>query len=198
MYGLVHPLDFWDPVKGQLYHYSHILSTVRSYSSASHRVSAVIKGPGWSPGSPWTGHPEDIPRVQLPVQKYDSGAPLWTSAYVVLHFGFLQVLYGALVSHMGMLSPVVAVGGVGFIILTLQSFGAIFDHKSFCCATECLRCVFVVAVLSACDVTTPAGLEQSAVDVMYVVFVLSSVLWATLTLVQYDFSSKGANNKKSN
>ncbi|XP_005104093.2 alkylglycerol monooxygenase [Aplysia californica] len=185
IYGLVHPNQFWDPLYGQFHHYLYILGLVRKYDSASDRVSAVVKGPGWEPGKPWRGLTEDLPEVEHPVRKYDKDIPTWASLYVVLHFALVLGGYSALAPHKEHLSAATSLGCVAFIIFSLTSFGALFDHKRWSCAAECLRCAIVVGLLLY--VRGPIEFEPTLVSGTFVFFLLSAILWGVLTVLQYKF-----------
>ena len=47
----------------QLHHLEYILKSLWDAKGISKRVSILFKGPGWSPGTPRLGNPEDIPEV---------------------------------------------------------------------------------------------------------------------------------------
>ena len=65
VYGLVHPLDAWNPLWGQLHHAYYIVSSIGSQKGLVNKVSFLVKGPGWSPGKPRLGNREDLPEVSF-------------------------------------------------------------------------------------------------------------------------------------
>ena len=71
VYGLVHPLSSWNPVWTQLHSLLHIARRLRSMEGGlGARLSFLLKGPGWSPGKPRMGCPEDIPEVRSSPLRY--------------------------------------------------------------------------------------------------------------------------------
>lgn len=67
IYGLVHPLNSWNPLWAQFHHMYYILSNIRSKGGFVKAVSFLFKGPGWSPGEPRLGNIENIPEVRSEV-----------------------------------------------------------------------------------------------------------------------------------
>lgn len=64
VYGLVHPLNSWNPFWGQFNHAYYILSNIGSKDGFLNVLSFLFKGPGWSPGKPRLGDIQDIPEVK--------------------------------------------------------------------------------------------------------------------------------------
>lgn len=65
IYGLVHPLNSWNPLWAQFHHLYYIISNIGSKKGFSNKIFFLLKGPGWSPGKPRLGNIEDIPQVQI-------------------------------------------------------------------------------------------------------------------------------------
>ena len=64
VYGLVHPLNSWNPMWAQLHHAFYIITNIGSQKGLVNKLSFLLKGPGWSPGKPRLGNIEDIPQVR--------------------------------------------------------------------------------------------------------------------------------------
>jgi alkylglycerol monooxygenase len=64
VYGLVHPLNSFDPLWTQLHHFFHMFTYARSLPGVWNKICVFIKGPGWSPGKPRLGDINDIPDVE--------------------------------------------------------------------------------------------------------------------------------------
>lgn len=64
VYGLVHPLNSWNPLWAQFHHAYYIVTNIGSKKGIWYMVSFLLKGPGWSPGKPRLGNIEDIPKVR--------------------------------------------------------------------------------------------------------------------------------------
>ncbi|GBL99867.1 Alkylglycerol monooxygenase, partial [Araneus ventricosus] len=60
-FGVTKPLQSFNPIAIQTNHIQAIWKKFCSVDGFWNKLSAVFKGPGWSPGTPWLGHLEDIP-----------------------------------------------------------------------------------------------------------------------------------------
>lgn len=76
VYGLVHPLNSWNPLWGQFHHAYYILSNI---GSKDNLLSFLFKGPGWSPGKPRLGDIKDLPEVNIQILWWRQ--PLTSHAY---------------------------------------------------------------------------------------------------------------------
>ena len=65
VYGLVHPLNSWNPLFAQFNHAYYIITSIGSQKGVLNKISFLLKGPGWSEGKPRLGNIEDIPQVWL-------------------------------------------------------------------------------------------------------------------------------------
>ena len=63
VYGLVHPLNSWNPLWAQFHHFIYIVTNVGSQQGWKNKIYFLIKGPGWSPGKPRLGDVNDMPEV---------------------------------------------------------------------------------------------------------------------------------------
>lgn len=184
IYGLVHPNKFWNPLYGQVVHYLYILGLVKEHKTVEHKVSAVVKGPGWSPGKPWTGLPEDVPEVEQPVQKYDSDLPLWANVYVVINFLLVIASSNLLAPYKKEFGFLTGLGFVLFFVYSLYVFGALFDHRKYSSVMELIRCILCVAV--AHNARDTALFTLSFAGIVEIIFLASASLWGVLTLLQYN------------
>lgn len=62
-YGLVHPLQTWNPFEIQFCHIKWIWKRFWEEKTFLDKIYTLIKGPGWVKGSPRLGHHEDLPDV---------------------------------------------------------------------------------------------------------------------------------------
>lgn len=63
VYGLVHSIQSYNPFYLQFHHMIHILKKVFSTNDWKERLNYLFKGPGWAPGKPRLGDPNDVPLV---------------------------------------------------------------------------------------------------------------------------------------
>ena len=104
VYGLVHPLNSWNPLWAQFHHAYYIITNIGSQKGLLNKIYFLVNGPGWSQGKPRLGNIEDIPQVRFRLRAlipsftvlhlqvsqdekpYDSVIPLWLKMYCIVHF----------------------------------------------------------------------------------------------------------------
>lgn len=62
-YGLVHPLETWNPIEIQICHLKWIWKRFNEENTISDKLSTIFKGPGWHKGTPRLGLHEELPEV---------------------------------------------------------------------------------------------------------------------------------------
>lgn len=63
VYSVVSPPLTFDPIKSLTSPYSALWNRLKSLPDWREKVQAVVKGPSWVPGSPWTGWDHLKPNV---------------------------------------------------------------------------------------------------------------------------------------
>ncbi|KAL8591133.1 hypothetical protein ACOMHN_063757 [Nucella lapillus] len=182
VYGLVHPLNTWDLIYGQLCHLQYVVVTVWQREGWANKLSTVFKGPGWEPGKPRLGLHGDLPEVTYPAEKYDSGLPWWGNLYVLVHFALLSLANSLTTLHRKEMGAVNIVTFIVFCLFTFTSFGALFDNKQFAPAMEFLRCVVCLAVAQAFQ---PISMQLTWLTPVYALYFLSAVFWGVVTLSKF-------------
>lgn len=145
-YGLVHPLNSFEPLYVQFCHFIYIWKTFWAMEGIGNKLSVLFKGPGWTPGSSRLGNIEDIPDISAPQPKYDPKHSMWCNIYLLGHFVTLILLYQQFAVNHHTFNFMVSSMFTGFVLLSLVSFGAILDHLSFAPLVEVARCAFMVAL----------------------------------------------------
>lgn len=199
VYGLVHPINSFNPLYTQLCHFQYILHTAWNTEGLVNKVKVFVYGPGWAPGKPRTGLIEDIPDIKAPCERYNPLMSNWCNAYVFVHFvsftcGYLLLAFNFL-NLSGMRFHLLA----AFVILSMTSVGAIMDGKYYAPLFELFRCLtfFVVDAYLIDQDRSSHALDFYALCLMTsvrVYFVASAMLWATLSLLSYMVKIKS--NKK--
>jgi len=107
------------------------------------KLLSVIKGPGWYPGTPWTGNLHEVPDTtgRKPHSYKPFSLPL--NVYVIVHFVISGVAYLTVDALKENLSPVSLVCHLAFITVTLGSMGMHFDGNPLAPYTEFIRCTFL-------------------------------------------------------
>ncbi|KAF4517237.1 hypothetical protein B566_EDAN005291 [Ephemera danica] len=104
IYGLVLNQPSFNPLWLQTFYTAHVVSKWRAMIGWRDKLSAVVKGPSWAPGSPWTGREEDKIDVRER-DKFDVALPLWCNVYVLVHFAVLRCVVLAALVRRGALTP---------------------------------------------------------------------------------------------
>nr|XP_022314509.1 alkylglycerol monooxygenase-like isoform X2 [Crassostrea virginica] len=188
VYGLVHPLTSWDPINAQLCHLKYMWSVFKETRGMQNKLAVLWKGPGWAPGKPRTGLIEDIPDIHAPQAKFDRQLPLWTNLYIWTHMLLLIVFYGVLAHYKSELSPYITLAGVLFIVLTLSSFGALYDHRPRASLQELLRCAFLLLIVNG----TAASSFISSIhgQALIAIYLASCAIWLFVCLRQFSVKFK--------
>lgn len=97
VFGVVSPTpDTFDPMILQFGYYRDVFKKFMSMDNWQDRMSALLKGPGWSPGKPRLGLISDVPEPDrsLPKYSFDPPIPTWAKLYVSFHMlAILIALY---------------------------------------------------------------------------------------------------------
>ncbi|XP_037574714.1 alkylglycerol monooxygenase-like [Dermacentor silvarum] len=143
-YGLTHSVNTFDPWTLQMQHFLYICKQVITIKGLGNKFSTVFKGPGWQPGKPRLGDPNDIPDVRRPVEPYAPETTLLRKLYVALHFTLIGIGYVKL-KHW---SPVTGTGallcGIAYIFFSLGVMGAFLDNRTHIYGLEALRCALML------------------------------------------------------
>lgn len=142
-YGLTHPVNTFDPWTLQMHQLQHIWNQVWKLEGIGNKLSAIFKGPGWEPGKPRLGDPNDIPDVSRPVEPYASKTSALCKFYVCAHFTLLILGYVRLNHLKGEMETTTLACGIGYITFSLVVMGTFLDGRSCACPLEVIRCVLL-------------------------------------------------------
>ncbi|NWX83638.1 ALKMO monooxygenase, partial [Nothoprocta pentlandii] len=93
VYGLTHPVNSFEPILLQLRPLAHIWNTFWATPGFCNKLSVLFKGPGWGPGKPRLGLPEEIPVITGKEVPYNPSVPAYLNCYAVVHFTIIMDLY---------------------------------------------------------------------------------------------------------
>nr|XP_018903716.1 PREDICTED: alkylglycerol monooxygenase-like isoform X1 [Bemisia tabaci]XP_018903717.1 PREDICTED: alkylglycerol monooxygenase-like isoform X1 [Bemisia tabaci] len=140
IYGLVLNRPSFNPVDLQIFYNKNVYYKVKSMDGWKNKLSAVIKGPSWYPGSPWTG--EDSKKLDVQHrEKFDVKLPFWCNLYLLSHFIVVVIGFQELTLRYMAMNPVVVLLMISYILLSLTSIGLLFENHSYAGIFELLRCV---------------------------------------------------------
>jgi sterol desaturase/sphingolipid hydroxylase (fatty acid hydroxylase superfamily) len=128
VYGTVEPLRSFDPVWANVHHWVYLWRLSRQTSSWRDRIKVWFMPPAWRPAD--LGGPVPIPEVDRATQKkYEARTPWWITACVILQLIVVSVATLALLFGVGSMSTVNLAVAALLIIMTLESWGALFDMR---------------------------------------------------------------------
>ncbi|XP_022081909.1 alkylglycerol monooxygenase-like [Acanthaster planci] len=180
VFGLVHPLESYNPLYTQYCHYKYILETAWNMPGLTNKLWVFLKGPGWMPGLPRQGSIEDIPDIHYPMPKYRPRLPHWSHVYIIIHFAVIFYVYDAFMTSLKTLSQTATICGMTYIIFSLTCLGAINDAKPAAPFLEVFRsCLVLVAEAVAISYLPimQRGSSQLVFYILRLVFGLSVVVW---------------------
>ncbi|KAK2542513.1 Agmo isoform B [Columba livia] len=146
VYGLTHPVNSFDPIMLQLRPLAHIWNTFWATPGFCNKLSVIFKGPGWGPGKPRLGLPEEIPVITGKEVLFNPHVPAYLNCYAVVHFVIIVDLYTELLGTVTMLSQGTILLRIGFIILSLTSFGLLMENRPKARILEIIRCLVFIGV----------------------------------------------------
>ena len=88
IFGVVSPSPVtFDPIILQFGYYRDVFKKFVQMETCSDKISALLKGPGWSPGKPRLGLISDVPEPDKNAPKYTYDPPTspWIKLYIGLH-----------------------------------------------------------------------------------------------------------------
>ncbi|XP_065174665.1 alkylglycerol monooxygenase-like [Sycon ciliatum] len=138
-YGLVYPLDVWDPIAAQFHYYQYILTKAWNAKGLSIKLQILFRGPGWTPPGEEV---VPIPEVQYPVKVFNRSLPTLLLGYLVVQYVLLMPPYFSLMDKGIATLPMWL--GVSYVTFTLTCMGMMLDHKSYALGIEVLRCAVVL------------------------------------------------------
>lgn len=131
VYGLTHPLESFNPIWVQMFHYINILKGSLEATNLGHKLSVILKGPGWYPGTQRLGDPNDIPDVKAPVKVYNPKIPAWQTYLMVVQFLFAVICNQEVYKRHLTMSQTTVAAFMGYIILSLTAIGSILDKRNY-------------------------------------------------------------------
>jgi alkylglycerol monooxygenase len=187
VYGLVHPVQSYNPWYLQLHCWPGMLKRIRDIPSWKDKIKVPFWGPGWSPGKPRLGHYEDIPKIEYPVVLWDPPMNLAEKGYVIWHFAITIVFYHELTLRHSSISQFTVTCGILALLYTITSLGFIMERREFSPLMEVTRCVaFFAAEQLLVPVVEPLeymGFGRATIlQALRATFLVSSVIWSIVLL----------------
>ncbi|CAF0733519.1 unnamed protein product [Rotaria sordida] len=142
-YGLIHPINTFDPLETQFNHFKYIFKQFFKTEGWSNKLSVIWKGPGWQPGLPRLGS-DKFPKVKYPIRVYHPNISTELSVYTFVHFMYVIIQYSAVLKYSKNYSVLALLLYSIMLLYTLQTFGAIFDQKKNALHLERIRLILML------------------------------------------------------
>lgn len=154
-YGITKPLKSWNPLWANFAHYADIYQDFKRVSGLKNKVKVLVKKPGWLPET--MGGYRAPEEVENDYRKFDNKTPIRLNIYVIVQF--LLVMVGMLffLYYLNEMEDMARVMAGIMIILSVATFGLLFDNRRGSIISEYLRLISSPLVL----IYILAGFEPS-------------------------------------
>ncbi|KAK7065351.1 hypothetical protein SK128_004659 [Halocaridina rubra] len=171
VYGIVFQPERFSPLYHQVFYVMGALKKAQSMPTWSESLSALVKGPSWTPGSPWTGWSHEKIDIKGPREHVPVTATSVMHCYVIIHFL-------AALSLTTYLAPTAAIGLTEvfiyslMVVVTLSCIGILYERPPYARVLEVARCVISLAL---CVFFPPQS--STLLSVVSTVYLSSLILW---------------------
>lgn len=195
VYGTTKPIKSFNPLIIQANHFIAIWKKFWEMEGIENKLSVIFKGPGWSPGEPWTGNPQNIPDPPPRTEGFSPVLPAWLNYYTIAHFVIFLSGYMAFALNMKMLSKTVIYSAATFLAYSTIAFGFILDLSPHVVPVELVRCLLylIMEIIIGSEVSKFGNVVIASMYVTKLVFVTSLFLWTTK--ISYHLLRKDVNKK---
>ncbi|XP_073485624.1 alkylglycerol monooxygenase [Aquarana catesbeiana] len=187
VYGLTHPINTFEPFTVQLQHLIYIWKTFWSTPGFSNKLSVIFKGPGWGPGKPRLGLPEELPKVTGDEKPYDPEQSKAVQIYSCIHFILLLAIYQHMFAAKHILSPITILGRILYILLMLTSLGFLLENRAGAAVLEMFRCFAFLLLQKYGFLATDIPVLTSICEV---IFSICAASWGLKAISQRMFKMK--------
>lgn len=195
IYGLVHPVKSFDPIKVQFHTWPIIWRRIKHSCGLKNKLKVIFYGPGWHPGTPRLGDVSQIPKIVHPVQPYDPKLTWWQNSYVVVHFGLILLFYHELTLSRNQFSIALINVGVISLIVSITTIGRMLDgrHK-YAHLLELIRCLIFFQTRQYLVSIMDHGMKRLGISIqarvllltgVYLLFALSAIINGLLCIKQF-------------
>jgi len=155
VYGLVDQPQYWNPAKHQVGYYWKVWEKVSSMDGVWNKVCAIIKGPGWFPGTERLGDPTFVDERPVRVM-YDCAHHPSLNIYTITHFLLAFVACDVVVVAKADMDQTTCLLVISYLLWTLTNIGLLYDGGVWCWPSELLRCLLTFLLVSLTPLKTAA------------------------------------------
>ena len=144
-YGITKPLESWNPLWANFAHYVDIYKDFKRIPNFKDKLRLLVNKPGWLPES--MGGYRAPQNIEPNYKKFDNKTPVRLNVYVIVQF--LLVMTGTLLFlyHVKNLENSAKITAAILIILSVASFGLLFENRRWSQVLEYIRILAVPLVL---------------------------------------------------
>lgn len=193
VYGLVHPVRSFNPIRIQFHPWPVIWRRIKRAKTFGDKLAVLFYGPGWRPGQPRLGDPSELPKIVRPVNSYDPQLSFLKNFYIVVHFGIILMFYHELTLYQHQFSSSILNIALLSLLSSIISLGFLMDNKSpYRNLLEFIRCVLFFQTKQSLILIIDGGLERSGVSprlrtsiitLLFLIFAISTVINCTQLLL---------------
>lgn len=197
-YGLVHPVETFDPTYLQVFNYQYVLSKFWNAKSLNEKFSVLFKGPGWIPGTGRLGNHEDLPSIQYPIIKKGTEIPSVLNYYVLAHFAFVITIFFEFLNDFKSYPNITLSVFIAVILYSLTCFGMFFDNNKNAVYYDLFRCLIFTAIGSLYKSNIKALLFNSEHFYQSFVYInaISLIIMLLLALRKLTYANESSMNKR--
>ncbi|XP_053206897.1 alkylglycerol monooxygenase-like [Panonychus citri] len=182
-YGLVHPVESYNPFYVQFHSWYFMFKKMGEMKSFKHKIMVPFMGPGWEPGKPRLGLISDLPEIKHPVKYWDPQIPLLQKIYVIAHFGLVLLFYNELNLRKHSLTQFTITCGIISLLTSITTVGFLLEGRWFASFLELARCLaFLAAERYLLPIAAPLehfGIyRETVLTGIRTAFKASAMLWA--------------------
>ncbi|XP_040565958.1 alkylglycerol monooxygenase [Lepeophtheirus salmonis] len=180
VYGLVDHPQFFNPIKHQLYYYKLLWNKAATMDNWKDKIYCFVKGPGWFPGTSWTGDLSCLPEIPKR-EKYNPSTSFSTKFYIFTHFNVALYVLEVFSRVESSLSQSVFFGIISLLMVSLTNFGFICDKHPKAWIYEALRCLLFLIGYNVFGGRNDEGvlsfypIPRILVNALFIISLISSV-----------------------
>lgn len=148
VYGIVYQPSAFNPLYHQVFYLAGALKKARSMSTWGDFVAALVKGPSWAPGSPWTGWEEDKLDIRGPREHQPVSANQLIHLYALVHF-WASLTLTSYLAVPGSGSPLEVFVYSCVVVAALTCIGVLYEDPPYIRTLEVVRCSLCLALCLA-------------------------------------------------
>lgn len=177
VYGLVHPIESFEPFYVQFHTWPVIWKRLKTSKSITDRFKVLFYGPGWQPGTnDRLGDHSKLPKIVRPVYQYNPQIRFWKNTYAVIHFALVLFFYHELSLYHDHFNPLTLNIGVISLIVSITSLGILLDNRrKYNSLYELLRCLMFFQASNIISDIFDQGFKRTGFNVQFRALIILAI-----------------------